>query len=150
MHLPSYGSSTLVTSPRAQLTTAIKYPGVIYASISHTAPAQAFPLLHKAVKNLLSVVLEDPKPDILWALGYTREHAISESPSKDTIGDLDDLASSTLPNRILQLPDLPPGLVLEDDLLRTVRDAWEKITGGDGEFMQFPEREELGDEDEDV
>ncbi len=102
-----------------------------------------------AVKNLLSVVVEDPKPDVLWGAHYTQEHAIAEHPSKDMISDLDDLASSTLPNRILQLPDLPPGLVLEDDLLRTVRDAWEKITGGDGEFMQFAERQGLGDEDED-
>lgn len=103
-----------------------------------------------AVNNLLSVVVEASRPEILWGLSYTQEHAISESPSKDIISDLDDLASSTLPNRILQLPDLPPGLVLEDDLLRTVRDAWEKITGGDGDFMQFAEREGLGDEDEDV
>lgn len=103
-----------------------------------------------AVQSLLSVVLEDPKPDILWSVEYDQEHAISKHPSKDITSDLDDLPSSTLPNRILQLPDLSPGLVVEDDLLRTVRDAWEKITGGDGEFMQFAERPGLGDEDEDM
>ncbi len=107
-----------------------------------------------AVENLLSTVPEDPKPEVLWAIFYTKEHAIPESSSGDPASSPDDPASSALHNRILQLQDIPPGVSLEDDLLRNVRAAWEKITGGEGEgFMQFADREGLGnegDEEQDI
>ena len=51
----------------------------------------------------------------------------------------------------LDIPAIPPGLVLEDDVLRSVRRAWEDIVGedtGDG-FMNFKEREGYGHEEED-
>ncbi len=63
------------------------------------------------------------------------------------MSSLDDPAIRALHSRVLQLPDLPPGLVLEDRLLRNVRATWEKIIGGNGEgFMQFGEREGSGND----
>lgn len=53
---------------------------------------------------------------------------------------------------VLQLPDLALGLVLEDDVLKQVRAAYEKIMGEEeGAFMTFEDREgqaegEEGDE----
>ena len=46
---------------------------------------------------------------------------------------------------------MDPGLVLEDDVLKHVRAAWRKIVGEgeDEEFMNFGEREGMGEEDGD-
>lgn len=52
---------------------------------------------------------------------------------------------------IVNLPTLEPSLVLEDDVLRQVRAAWEKIAGGDGGrgFMMFEDRDGTVHADED-
>jgi len=43
---------------------------------------------------------------------------------------------------VLQLPDLAPGLVLEDDVLKHVRATYQKIMGDKGSpFMVFEDRE---------
>lgn len=50
---------------------------------------------------------------------------------------------------VLRLPDLAPGFVLEDDVLKHVRAAYQKIVGDEGApFMMFEDREGQGDEDE--
>ncbi len=47
------------------------------------------------------------------------------------------------------MPSPPPGLALDDSVLRSVREVWARINGGDdGTFMLFEEREGVGDEDE--
>ncbi len=52
---------------------------------------------------------------------------------------------------VLQLPDLPPGLALEDDVLKHVKAAYERIMGDDGaRFMLFEDREGAADEENDV
>lgn len=49
----------------------------------------------------------------------------------------------------MTLPSQPPGIALDDAVLRNVREAWAKINGGDdGKFMLFEEREGVGDGDE--
>lgn len=46
---------------------------------------------------------------------------------------------------VLQLPDLAPGFVLEDDVLKHVRDAYQKVMGDEGApFMVFEDREGQG------
>ncbi len=48
---------------------------------------------------------------------------------------------------VLQLPDLAPGLALEDEVLKHVRVAYEKILGDGGdEFMIFEDRAGVGEE----
>lgn len=50
---------------------------------------------------------------------------------------------------VMQLPDLAPGLVLEDDVLKQVRAAYEKIMGEEeGAFMTFEDREGQAEGDE--
>lgn len=46
---------------------------------------------------------------------------------------------------VLQLPDLAPGFILEDQMLKDVRDAYQKIMGDEGApFMVFEDREGQG------
>ena len=47
------------------------------------------------------------------------------------------------------MPDVPPGPVLEDDVLRNVRETWERIIGNDvGKgFLNFEDREPVEDEE---
>ena len=107
--------------------------------------SEASELLTTAVGSFLAAVPDNPKSNILWSVFYIREHAPSGFPNHSTASAVDDTAGNALHSRILQLPDLQPGLALDDDLLRVVRDTWGKITGGNGEgFMQFSEREGIG------
>ena len=51
---------------------------------------------------------------------------------------------------ILQLSDVMPGFVLEDDVLKNVREAYDRIMGVEsGSFMNFDDREGAGNADED-
>ena len=123
--------------------------GIIYASINLAPASEALQLLGTAVQNFIAVIPEDPRPDVLWSISYSREPNISVSPSKGITISPAHPASSHSHSQILQLPDIPPGLALEDDLLRSVRTAWEHITGeSGGMFMQFAEREGMGNEGE--
>jgi len=50
---------------------------------------------------------------------------------------------------VLQLPDLAPGFILEDGVLKHVRAAYQKIMGDEGvPFMVFEDREGQGDEED--
>lgn len=57
---------------------------------------------------------------------------------------------SHLSSNVINLPSVPPGLAVDDSVLKTVREAWAKIMGGDdGSFMLFEERSSVGEaEDE--
>ena len=51
-------------------------------------------------------------------------------------------------DHILRLPDLAPGLALEDDVLKHVQAAYNRIVGEEGAaFMIFEDREGTGDDD---
>lgn len=47
------------------------------------------------------------------------------------------------------MADIPPDLVLEDDVLRVVRETWERIVGDDAinGFMTFQDREGVEDDE---
>lgn len=55
---------------------------------------------------------------------------------------------------IIHLQELGPSLALEDEVLKDVRAAWERITADDGDdrgaFMQFDNRVGIGDEEDDM
>lgn len=53
-------------------------------------------------------------------------------------------------DHVLQLPDLALGLSLEDDVLKHVRAAYERIAGDEGAgFMMFEDREGVDGDDGD-
>lgn len=101
-------------------------------------------LLSKAIQKFLATIPEDPQPEILWSLEYTKQYTfpnLTTSKAEKT-----PLGSSS---QIILLPDLSPNLVVEDSLLDNVKDVWEKIVGeekGDG-FMVFEDREGLSDDE---
>ena len=55
-------------------------------------------------------------------------------------------------NDILVMPEMPPGLVLEDDVLHNVRKVWESIQGEDTGncFLQFKEKNEDSQQGEEI
>lgn len=100
-------------------------------------------LLSKAIQKFLATIPEDPQPEVLWSLEYTKQFTfpnLTTSKAEKTLGSS---------SQIILLPDLSPNLVVEDSLLDNVKDAWEKIVGeekGDG-FMIFEDREGLSDDE---
>ena len=53
-------------------------------------------------------------------------------------------------DHILRLPDLAPGLALEDDVLKHVQAVYNRIVREEGAaFMSFEDREGTGDDDND-
>ena len=152
--------------------------GIIYGHTSLPQP-QSSTLLALATQTLLkSLPLSlERAPAILLTLHYSRLHRISNSsatanqPSTEdpvpsaSVGPSTDASTSIelptsgkasaqeLPTpRIITLPSLPPGLALDDSVLKTVRGGWAQINGGDdGTFMLFQERAGVGEaaEDED-
>lgn len=52
-------------------------------------------------------------------------------------------------NGVIELPPLSSSLALEDEVLDSVKAAWQKITGEDAEaFMKFEVRQGMGEEEE--
>ena len=98
-------------------------------------------LLNYAVKRLIASTKDDPKPEVLWSMHYQQSY------------DPSTIVMSTHPN-VVQLPSVAPSFVLEDDILRDVRAAYESIMGDNaGSFMNFDDREgagTLGDDDADT
>lgn len=123
--------------------------GIVYA---HTSLAQphASTLLTLATNTLLSLVPineYDPKPSILWTLHYTRHHHLSSTSLQESTSDGFPSKTSTIDTHMINFPSLPPGLALDDSVLRTVRNAWAAINGGDDDsFMLFEERSGMGDD----
>lgn len=125
--------------------------GIIYANTSipsHAAlPYTGDALLSKAIQKFLATIPEDPQPEVLWSLKYTKQY---------TFPNLIDFKVGKPPpgssSQIILLPDLSPNLAVEDSLLDNVKKAWEKIVGeekGDG-FMVFEDREGLSDDEGDI
>ncbi|KAI4142992.1 MAG: hypothetical protein L6R39_004754 [Caloplaca ligustica] len=128
---------------------------IIYTSTTLCHPSTDL-LLRSAVELLLSSIEEDSKPDILWSVSYTQHHpSTATAPPQD----VNDSAAPVNHNEhrnggVFHLQELSPSLALEDEVLRDVKAAWERITAGDGDgrggFMQFGEREGGGADDEGV
>ena len=127
--------------------------GIVYASTSLPNPTGST-LLTSAIQKFLATVQEEIAHKILWSLHYSQRHAsssVATNPNLSHINsgiDSDQTNPSMKEDHIIQLPDLAPGLVLEDSALKIVQEAWEKIVGnetGEG-FMVFEDREGLGED----
>ena len=100
--------------------------GVLYASTSNTGK-DGYALLQAAVEALLHSL----DGHVLWCLRYTqRSHTESEQSS-----------------RVVVFPPPSLDLAFDDDVLRRVEEVW-KMVDGEGSFMQFEEREGLGDDED--
>ena len=119
-------------------------PGIIYGHSFHQPTVEAHVCLERAIKRLITSVEEDPPPRILWSTHYHQQY--NSPPASD--GAQPNLVSKDFANdHILQLPDLDPGLALEDDVLKHVKAAYEQIMGdGSMGFMAFEDREGVSDE----
>ncbi|KAG6991407.1 hypothetical protein G7Y79_00052g087470 [Physcia stellaris] len=149
--------------------------GIIYAHTSLPQP-HASTLLTLATKTLLKSLpsSSDSVPSVLWTLHYTRFHNLpnptpagnnfttqestssnSSDPRLAPSTSQSNLTRPTGNSQIIVLPSPPPGLSLDDSVLKSVREAWARINSGDdGSFMLFEERADLGEaeaegEDED-
>ncbi|KAL8916783.1 MAG: hypothetical protein Q9172_006125 [Xanthocarpia lactea] len=132
---------------------------IIYASTALQDPS-ASQLLSLAIETFLSAVPNEPRqPDVLWTLAYKQHHLIPSSPSRPSdpqTGPNDDPADEESNQHcgIIHLQDLGPSLALEDEVLKDVRAAWERITADDGDdrgaFMQFDNRVGIGGEEDDM
>lgn len=92
--------------------------------------------MDQAVTTLLDGVGEQLPPQQLWSMRYEQR-----LPSGKESGPTHD--------QILTLKTLSAELALEDDVLRDVKSAWQRITKADPEsFMKFEAREGTMDEDE--
>lgn len=101
-------------------------------------------LLSNAVQKFLATIPEDPQPEVLWSLEYTKQYTVPGLPTSRA-GKYPSGSSSQL----ILLPDLSPNLIVDDSLLDNIKDAWERIVGeekGDG-FMVFEDREGLSDDE---
>ena len=125
----------------------MNFTGVVYAYAIHKHEVNAHRLLQAAVSRLIGSIKEEPPATALWYMHYDQKY---EPPA--TIDDYDantkceDLAN----DHILRLPDLQPGLALEDDVLKHVQAVYNRIVGDEGAaFMMFEDREGTGDDDND-
>ncbi|KAL8894411.1 MAG: hypothetical protein Q9207_008506, partial [Kuettlingeria erythrocarpa] len=124
---------------------------IIYTSTTLSHPSTSL-LLQSAVNTLIDSLDESPKPKILWSISYTQHH--TTSPLSPSSVEVNDLPIESLPKHgTIRLQDLAPSLALEDEVLKDVQAAWERITADDGaargRFLQFEDREGLGHGDDD-
>lgn len=117
---------------------------MIYAhttySVSYTV---AHSLLQSAIDKFLACIDESPQPQVLWYLHFDRKQT---PPATLDDHDANIRCTNTSTPHILKFPDVDPGLVLEDDVLKHVRAAWRRIVGEDVGFLVFEEREAMGEE----
>lgn len=141
-HFSLYHFSKSARLTRTSTTIAVIYAHTAYPD-SHTF---ALSLLQSALDTLIANIPESPKPEVLWSLHYDQR----QNPPTTSVDYNNNIkcAKTSYPH-VQQLPDVDPGLVLEDDVLKHVRAAWRKIVGEDEEFLNFGERDGMGEEDGD-
>ena len=123
----------------------ISFTGVVYAYASHKDHADAHRLLQTAVSRLIDSIKEEPPATTLWQMHYDQKY---EPPPMTDDHDADIKGEVLSNEHILRLPDLAPGLALEDDVLKHVKATYHRIVGDEGAaFMIFEDREGTGDDD---
>lgn len=125
----------------------INFTGVVYAYTIHKPDLDAHALLEAAVNKFLDTIKEEPPATALWYMHYDQ---IYKSPPTADDYDANIKCEDFSNDHFLRLPDLQPGLALEDDVLRHVQAVYNRIIGDEGAaFMMFEDREGTGDEDND-
>lgn len=114
-------------------------------------------ILAGCVQKLFAAVAEDPSPQPLWILNYTKivprdYFSTSETRSNSPATPSSDPENSIFKqqSRVIILQDLGPEIALEDSMLHEVEAAWEKIVGVEGKgegFMVFDDRGDAEDYD---
>ena len=119
--------------------------GVIYGLAFRQTALEAHALLEEAVRQLLASVNENPAPVVLWSMHYDRQYTSPFTPNGRT-PDHFEIASNAFPNdHVIELPDVMPSVALEDEVLRYVRTAYQRIVGeNDTGFMKFDDRGDIG------
>lgn len=106
--------------------------GVLYATTSGDQD-----LITAAIAQLMQSVAEPETPQILWQLQYQQR---SETASSD---DAEEEKYITFPSSSLDL-------AFDENILDSVKAAWQKITGGQPQdFLVFEDRNPIGDDDDD-
>ena len=123
----------------------INLTGVIYAYAIHKDHVDVHRLLQSAVNRLVNGTKEEPPTTALWCLHYDQKY---EPPVTTNDYDANIKCEHLSNDHILRLPDLAPGLALDDDVLKHVQAAYHRIVGDEGAaFMIFEDREGTGDDD---
>ena len=125
----------------------INLTGVVYAYAIHRDHVDVHRLLQTAVSRLIDSIKEEPPATALWYMHYDQRY---EPPATADDYDANIMCEDLSNDHILRLPDLAPGLALEDDVLKYVQAAYSRIVGDEGAaFMIFEDREGTGDDDND-
>jgi len=104
---------------------------VIYATTSGNQV-----LISVAITELLQTVDEASRGQVLWNLQYQQSLESSSSSNFDD-GKTISLAESSI------------DLAFDENILESVKAAWQKITGGEErDFLMFEDRNPVGDEDD--
>ncbi|KAM3419339.1 hypothetical protein BST61_g5271 [Cercospora zeina] len=108
---------------------------IVYASVA-SAQQPGFERLERAIGTLLQSLLGEEEGTVLWSLKY--QQAYTSNP-----GDMQQIG------RTIQLPQLSPDLVLEDNVVESVKAAWMQIVGEEhlDSFMRFEAREDIMHDD---
>jgi hypothetical protein len=107
--------------------------GVVYATTSGDQD-----LITLAIEQLLRCIDEPTKPRVLWQLQYQQR---SGAPSSS--GGVDG-------EKFIALPASSVNLAFDENILDSVKAAWQKITGGEPQdFLVFEDRNPVGDDDDD-
>ena len=123
----------------------MNFTGVVYAYAIHKDHLDVHSLLQAAVNKLMDIIKEEPPATVLWYIHYDQKY---DPPATTDDYDANIKCEDLFNDHVLRLPDLAPGLALEDDVLKHVQAAYNRIVGDEGAaFMIFKDREGTGDDD---
>lgn len=107
--------------------------GVLYATTSGDQG-----LILAAIAQLIQSVQEPEMPRILWQLQYQQRRDIPSS--SDHIDE----------EKSIILPASSVDLAFDEEILDSVKDAWQRITGDQPQdFLVFEDRNPVGDDNDD-
>ncbi|MCJ1311560.1 Rab proteins geranylgeranyltransferase component A [Agyrium rufum] len=118
---------------------------IIYASTLASEDTTSH-VLNVAIHKLLSAVVEDSPPKVIWTMSYAelRAEHVSDQPVSS---NEEHEGSKGSANQVIILPNMSADLSFDDGILAEIRLAWIKITGLEEGFLTFEDRE-LGVDDE--
>ncbi|MCJ1403623.1 Rab proteins geranylgeranyltransferase component A [Xylographa trunciseda] len=113
---------------------------VIYASTMKSG-SEDYELLDIATQKFFMTFAKEERPSVIWRLQYSQHQPDEEHESKPRV---------SIGNGVISFTESSTDLAFDDNILASVREAWNKITGDTEGFMQFKDRELGAYDDEDV